>query len=113
MRKHVVKLKSSWDPKLVSKEVRQLDNTISMFNLVYVCTFCAQFFDPDFTDGIAYPTRIPPPIIIFIVSSNHEMSSFFRLDENCGNSSSETLKENCSSIVTSLVLQTNFYFVYR
>lgn len=32
-----------------------------MFNLVYVCTFCAQFFDPDFPDGIAYPTRISPP----------------------------------------------------
>eukprot|EP01033_Poteriospumella_lacustris_P000816 gene816-580_t len=59
MRKHIVKLKSTWDPKLVSKEVRQLDNTISMYNLVYVCAFCAQFFDPDFPDGIAYPQRVP------------------------------------------------------
>lgn len=30
-----------------------------MYNLVYVCAFCAQFFDPDFPDGIAYPQRIP------------------------------------------------------
>lgn len=58
VRKHIVKLRTSWDPTLVSKEVRSLDNTISMYNLVYVCVFCAQFFDPDFPDGIAYPTRI-------------------------------------------------------
>jgi hypothetical protein len=30
-----------------------------MYNLVYVCAFCAQFFDPDFPDGIAYPQRVP------------------------------------------------------
>ena len=60
-RKHIVQLRSTWDPKLVSKEVRSLDNTISMYNLVYVCYFCAQYFDPDFPDGIAYPTRIAPP----------------------------------------------------
>jgi hypothetical protein len=60
-RKHIVKLRSSWDPKLVSKEVRSLDNTISMYNFYYVCYFCAQFFDPDFPEGIAYPTRIAAP----------------------------------------------------
>eukprot|EP00981_Chlorochromonas_danica_P004376 scaffold875_cov183-Ochromonas_danica.AAC.3 len=58
LRKHIVTLRTSWDPNLVSKEVRSLDNTISMYNLVYVCVFCAQFFDPDFPDGIAYPTRL-------------------------------------------------------
>lgn len=78
IRKHVVKLRSvlfyflsniwiinkiiffrsSWDPALVSKEVRSLDNSISMYNLVYVCVFCAQYFDPDFPDGIAYPVRV-------------------------------------------------------
>lgn len=57
VRKHIVQLRSSWDPHLVSKEVRSLDNTISMYNLYYVCVFCSQFFDPDFPDGIAYPTR--------------------------------------------------------
>lgn len=57
-RKHVVKLRSSWDPKLVSKEIRSLDNTISMYNLVDVCLFCSQYFDPDFPDGIAYPVKI-------------------------------------------------------
>lgn len=54
--------RASWDPNLVSKEVRQLDNTISMYNLVYVCAFCVQFFDPDFPDGIAYPTRLPSQV---------------------------------------------------
>ncbi len=59
-RKHVVKLRSSWDPKLVSKEIRSLDNTISMYNLVDICLFCSQYFDPDFPDGIAYPIRTNP-----------------------------------------------------
>lgn len=46
-----------WDPKLVSKELDLLDQSISMFNFVRVCAFCAQFFDPDFPDGIASPRR--------------------------------------------------------
>lgn len=42
----------------MSKEIRSLDNTISMYNLVDVCLFCSQYFDPDFPpDGIAYPVR--------------------------------------------------------
>lgn len=44
------------DPKLVPVEVSQLDNTLSMYNLVEVCVFCSQFFDPDFPDGIALPS---------------------------------------------------------
>jgi hypothetical protein len=52
----------SWDPALVSKEVRLLDHTISMYSLVHVCTFCSQFFDPDFPDGIAYPVRVESPV---------------------------------------------------
>ena len=54
--------RNSWDPSLVSPEVRLLDHTISMYNLVTVCTFCAQFFDPDFPDGIAYPVRVDSPV---------------------------------------------------
>lgn len=50
--------RSTWDPTLVSKDVRSLDNTISMYNLVYVCVFCAQYFDPDCPGGIAFPVRI-------------------------------------------------------
>lgn len=46
----------------MSKEVRLLDHTISMYSLVHVCTFCSQFFDPDFPDGIAYPVRMPSPV---------------------------------------------------
>ncbi|RYH28890.1 hypothetical protein EON65_10485 [archaeon] len=64
LRKHIVKLRTAWDPALVSKEVRSLDNTISMYNLVYVCLFCAQFFDPDFPDGIAYPNRVPATVSV-------------------------------------------------
>lgn len=60
LRKHVVALRTTWDPLLVSKEVRLLNNTISMYSLVHVCLFCSQFFDPDFPDGIAYPTRASP-----------------------------------------------------
>jgi hypothetical protein len=41
----------------VSKELDLLDNTISMFNVVRVCAFCAQYFDPDFPGGIAAPQR--------------------------------------------------------
>jgi hypothetical protein len=52
--------RSSWDDKLVSKEIRSLDNTISMYNLMDVCLFCSQYFDPDFPDGIAYPTKLAP-----------------------------------------------------
>jgi hypothetical protein len=47
----------SWDRNLVSKDLDLLDNTISMFNVVRVCVFCAQYFDPDFPGGIAAPQR--------------------------------------------------------
>lgn len=55
--KHVVTLRRSWNPNLVSDEIKLLDNTISMYNLVPVCSFCVQYFDPDFDGGIAYPNR--------------------------------------------------------
>jgi hypothetical protein len=55
--------RSSWDEKLVSKETRSLDNTISMYNLVHVCVFCSQYFDPDFPDGIAYPVKVPAKVV--------------------------------------------------
>ncbi len=51
--------RTRWDPALVPKEVRSLDNTISMYNLVCVCAFCAQYFDPEFPDGVAFPIRVP------------------------------------------------------
>ncbi len=62
--------RSTWDPKLVSKEVRMLDNTISMYNLVNVCLFCAQFFDPDFPDGIAYPVKVSPEVSSIHIASH-------------------------------------------
>lgn len=55
--KHVIALRRSWDPALVPKVIEALDQSITMYNLVNVCAFCAQFFDPDFEGGIAYPQR--------------------------------------------------------
>jgi hypothetical protein len=46
----------------VHKEIEALDQTISMYNLFNVCLFCAQFFDPDFPGGIAYPERTKPEV---------------------------------------------------
>lgn len=48
-------VRRSWDRRLVPKVIELLDHTVSMYNLVHVCVFCAQYFDPDFEGGIAYP----------------------------------------------------------
>jgi hypothetical protein len=40
-----------------------MENNISMYNLVYVCQFCYQFFDPDFDGGIAFPVRVESPAV--------------------------------------------------
>jgi hypothetical protein len=55
--KHIIKLRRRWDPALVPKEIEMLENTVSMYNLVYCCIFCSQYFDPDFEGGIAEPIR--------------------------------------------------------
>lgn len=57
--KHVIALRRSWNPALVPKVITALDQSITMYNLVNVCAFCAQFFDPDFPGGIAYPQQEP------------------------------------------------------
>lgn len=57
MWKHVIDLRKSWNPKLIPKSIEMMDQTMSMFNLVRVCYFCSQFFDPDFDGGIAFPIR--------------------------------------------------------
>ena len=57
MWKHVIDLRKSWDPTLIPRSIEMMDQTISMFNLVRVCYFCSQFFDPDFDGGIAFPIR--------------------------------------------------------
>ena len=54
--KHIVTLRRHWDPKLVSEQVILLEQNMSMYNLVPVCVFCSQFFDPDFPGGIALPS---------------------------------------------------------
>lgn len=54
----------SWDPELVPKEIQALDQSITMFNLVKVCAFCAQYFDPEFPGGIAAPEREPKRVSI-------------------------------------------------
>ena len=67
----------------MSKEVRSLDNSISMYNLVYVCVFCAQYFDPDFPDGIAYPVRVTSKVRNALdVCYGFRKSDFFSCVEN-------------------------------
>ena len=55
--KHIITLRRHWDPALVSKDVQMLEQGTSMFNLVTVCGFCNQLFDPDFAGGIFFPIR--------------------------------------------------------
>ena len=52
-----------------------------MYNLVNVCVFCAQFFDPDFPDGIAYPVKVP--------STAAAAKTFITNDSNKHNASPE------------------------
>ena len=61
MWKHVIDLRKSWDARLIPKSIEMMDQTISMFNLVRVCCFCSQYFDPDFDGGIAFPIRDAKP----------------------------------------------------
>ena len=46
------------DPELGNKFAAHLMQGLSPFNLVYVCKFCTQFFDPDMPDGVKYPERV-------------------------------------------------------
>ncbi len=57
MYKHIITIRKSWDPKLVPKEIESLEQGTSMFNLSNICSFCAQFFNPDVDGGIEYPGR--------------------------------------------------------
>lgn len=57
MQKQVITLRRSWDPKLIPPEFEVLEQGTSMFNLVQVCDFCSQYFDPDVDGSIAYPNR--------------------------------------------------------
>lgn len=58
--KHIVDLRRRWDPLLVSDKVQILEQNMSMYNLVPVCVFCSQYFDPEYPDGIAMPLQQPP-----------------------------------------------------
>jgi hypothetical protein len=53
--KHIITLRRSWDPALIPKKMAMLEEGMGMYNLVPVCAYCCQFFDPDFEGGIAYP----------------------------------------------------------
>lgn len=46
-----------WDPTLVEKFMGDLYLGMSLFNLVPVCIFCSQYFDPDCPDGISPPSK--------------------------------------------------------
>ena len=60
MFKHIITIRKTWDPKLVPKEIESLEQGTSMFNLSNICSFCAQFFNPDVEGGIEYPERVFP-----------------------------------------------------
>lgn len=57
MQKQIITLRRSWDPKLIPPEFEVLEQGTSMFNLMPVCDFCSQYFDPDVDGSIAYPDR--------------------------------------------------------
>jgi hypothetical protein len=57
MYKHIITIRREWDPKLVPKEIETLEQGTSMFNLSNICSFCAQFFNPDVNGGIEFPMR--------------------------------------------------------
>jgi len=79
--KHVIALRRSWNPSLVPKVIEALDQSITMYNLVNVCAFCSQYFDPDFEGGIAFPQRKekdihPEGVIGKIVAEKHPLVEF-------------------------------------
>jgi len=55
--KHVITLRKSWDKSLIPDKMELLEDGMGMYNLVPVCAYCAQFFDPDWAGGIAYPMK--------------------------------------------------------
>jgi hypothetical protein len=57
MYKHIITIRREWDPKLVPQEMETLEQGTSMFNLSNICSFCAQFFDPDVAGGISFPMK--------------------------------------------------------
>lgn len=50
--KHVVALRQHWDPALISDEVMALEQSSCFLNKVFVCAFCAQFFEPTIREKI-------------------------------------------------------------
>jgi hypothetical protein len=69
--KHIVTLRKEWDPALVEKFNGDLSLGMSLFNLVPVCAFCSQFFDPEYDDGVTPPSKSKP-----VVPSTNPVSEF-------------------------------------
>jgi hypothetical protein len=42
----------------VTKFSGHLAGGMSFFNLAPVCIFCAQYFDPDYEDGVVFPAAV-------------------------------------------------------
>jgi len=63
--KHILDLRASWDAALLPANIHLLTQTMSMYNLHEVCRFCAQYFDPDVPGGIAFPVKVPPPMVLY------------------------------------------------
>ena len=56
--KHIIRLRREWDPSLIPKKLEMLEDGMGMYNLLAVCPFCSQFFDPDVDGGIAFPQQL-------------------------------------------------------
>ena len=55
--KHIIRLRREWDPSLIPKKLEMLEDGMGMYNLLAVCPFCSQFFDPDVDGGISFPKQ--------------------------------------------------------
>lgn len=55
MMKHIITVRKALDPVLGSKFAAHLMQGLSPYNLVYICEFCFQFFDPDMPEGVCMP----------------------------------------------------------
>ena len=61
----------NWDPQLVEKFNGDLSLGMSLFNLVPVCVFCSQFFDPDKDCGVSAPSKSGVPVPTTTVRQLH------------------------------------------
>ena len=66
--KNIVALRKRWDPHLVSEEIIKLEQNACYLNVVNVCSFCFQFFDPSVRDKVLLEAAHEvSPIFLFLL----------------------------------------------